>query len=299
MSKYFGTDGVRSEFGVKPMTIDFIMKLANAYTQMLIASHNLPIYLAHDSRQSSRIIIDSLTVGLNAAGMDVINLGLLPTPVLAYITYINDAYGAIMVSASHNPYHDNGLKLFTNKGEKLTNNQQDHLEYLIDNAALLNVKSDQIGRVTMNDNLSYQYVKYVKHHFLSKIKYNKKIVIDCANGATSIIIKTVLSGFNLDVIYICDKPNGVNINDKCGATSMQLLQEKVILEQASVGIAFDGDGDRIIMVDEKGNIIDGDAIVYILSKFPDVIGKSKGYAGTLMTNIAYENAFAKADVKFL
>ncbi|APC97448.1 phosphoglucosamine mutase [Francisella frigiditurris] len=299
MRKYFGTDGIRGLVGKFPITAEFAQKLGNAVGQIIdeYKEHNLVI-VGQDTRGSSDFIKYALVSGLTAAGVDVIDLGVVPTPIVAFMAVEKQAGAGFVVTASHNKFTDNGIKLFSSKGFKLRDEIELEVEEKIDGPFFYN-KDCKFGTYTKLENPLNDYIKDCKAKFLNLIKYNGKVVVDCANGAGSNNLEKLLAEFNINTITIASKPNGLNINEKCGATYIKNISEAVLKNKADLGIALDGDGDRIIIVDEKGQEIDGDAILYILSNYTKVSGSTAGVVGTAMTNMSYENEYKKQNIPFI
>ncbi len=321
---YFGTDGIRGQFGQFPITPDFILALGYVTGQVLLEQNkhkslNPSVVIGKDTRLSGYVIEASLQAGFNAAGVDVYLLGSLPTPAIAHLTRSFHADAGVVISASHNPYQDNGIKFFSAEGKKLSDEMQEAInvklaEYLQSQADVAHklIKSDNPSLITplipVNDpaglGKSYRiadakgrYIEYCKGTFPYQHNLEgMKIVVDCANGAGYSVAPRVLRELGADVIAIHYKPDGVNINRDCGSTHPKSLQQKVLDSRADVGIALDGDGDRIVMVDDKGNLVDGDGILYVLATQSNI--KPKGVVGTLMTNMALELAFNNQDIKF-
>lgn len=318
---YFGTDGIRGQFGQTPITPDFILKLGYATGQVLIEQNAHPgrrpsVLIGKDTRLSGYVIEAALQAGFNAAGVDVYMLGPLPTPAIAHLTRSFNADAGVVISASHNPYQDNGVKFFAADGRKLTDSMQDainaKLASMIEAEATMG-RSDNheasiqevmpiddpalLGKNNRVIDAKGRYIEYCKGSFPYQYDLtDMTIVIDCANGAGYSVGPRVLRELGANVIAIHNTPNGVNINDNCGSTHPEILQEAVVQHQADVGIALDGDGDRIIMVDENGRLVDGDAILYVLAtQCPQ---KPDGVMGTLMSNVGLELALKAADINF-
>lgn len=301
---YFGTDGIRGQFGVFPITPDFLLKLGFVAGQVLMentsASTKRPsVFIGRDTRLSGHAAQAALQAGFNAAGIDVHLLGVLPTPAIAHLTRAFGADMGVVISASHNPYQDNGVKFFSGQGTKISDALQEainaKLDVLIDQAALFDMQADGLGVTDQVLDADGRYIEYCKgsidyHISLSGLK----VVVDCANGSGYHVAPRVLSELGADVVAIHCQPDGININDQCGSTHPSSLQEIVKQQGADVGIALDGDGDRIVMVDKQGNLVDGDGILYVLAKHL----KSKGVVGTLMSNLALELALIKDGIGF-
>jgi len=297
--KYFGTDGIRGRVGQSPMTPDFVLKLGWAVGRVFAEDHKGPVLIGKDTRISGYMLESSLEAGLSAAGVDVRLLGPMPTPAIAYLTRTFRASAGIVISASHNPYYDNGLKFFSRQGLKLP----DEIEYAIE-AELAKpidvVKSDQLGKAERIDDATGRYIEFCKRTIPSSdALHGLKIVVDCANGATYHCAPHVFQELGAEVISVGNDPDGVNINKDCGATSPRLLCETVLSHGADIGLALDGDGDRLIMADHKGEIVDGDEALYVITQ-----GRRKentfegGVVGTLMSNLGLEQALERNGIPF-
>ena len=304
---YFGTDGIRGQFGVFPITPDFLLRLGFGAGQVLVRqslNKRPSVLIGKDTRLSGYVIEAALQAGFNAAGVDVHMLGPLPTPAIAHLVKSFHADMGVVISASHNPYQDNGVKFFNHEGKKISDEMQnainDQLTALVDDtnasfARLEGIKADTIGKNHRIADANGRYIEYCKGSFPYHLNLsNLKIVIDCANGAGYSVAPRVLQELGAQVIAIHNTPNGININDNCGSTHPNVIQAAVREHGADVGIALDGDGDRIIMADNQGNIIDGDGILYILAKHL----KPVGVVGTLMSNVALELALANQGIGF-
>ncbi|MPX25113.1 phosphoglucosamine mutase [Moraxella catarrhalis] len=304
---YFGTDGIRGQFGVFPITPDFLLRLGFGAGQVLMRqslNKRPSVLIGKDTRLSGYVIEAALQAGFNAAGVDVHMLGPLPTPAIAHLVKSFHADMGVVISASHNPYQDNGVKFFNHEGKKISDEMQnainDQLTALVDdtNASLARLEGIKAGAIGKNHRIADangRYIEYCKGSFPYHLNLsNLKIVIDCANGAGYSVAPRVLQELGAQVIAIHNTPNGININDNCGSTHPNIIQAAVREYGADVGIALDGDGDRIIMADNQGNIIDGDGILYILAKHL----KPVGVVGTLMSNVALELALANQGIGF-
>ncbi len=304
---YFGTDGIRGQFGVFPITPDFLLRLGFGAGQVLVCqslNKRPSVLIGKDTRLSGYVIEAALQAGFNAAGVDVHMLGPLPTPAIAHLVKSFHADMGVVISASHNPYQDNGVKFFNHEGKKISDEMQnainDQLTALVDDtnaslARLEGIKADAIGKNHRIADANGRYIEYCKGSFPYHLNLsNLKIVIDCANGAGYSVAPRVLQELGAQVIAIHNTPNGININDNCGSTHPNVIQAAVREHGADVGIALDGDGDRIIMTDNQGNIIDGDGILYILAKHL----KPVGVVGPLMSNVALELALANQGIEF-
>ncbi len=295
--KYFGTDGVRGKVGEMPITPDFVMKLGWAAGKVLAKQGSKKVLIGKDTRISGYMLEAALEAGLSAAGLKPVLLGPMPTPAVAYLTRTFRAEAGVVISASHNPYYDNGIKFFSTQGTKLP----DEIETAIENAMdeeIRCVESSQLGKASRIDDAPGRYIEFCKSTFPSELSLDGlKIVVDCAHGATYHIAPSVFRELGADVITMGCSPDGLNINDKVGSTAPKALVERVLQEQADLGIAFDGDGDRLIMVDHTGYEVDGDELLYIIARDLQQQGSLiGGVVGTLMTNMGLEVALAKLDI---
>lgn len=297
--KYFGTDGIRGRVGDGVMTPEFVLKLGWAAGRVLCHGGNNLVLIGKDTRISGYMLESVLEAGLSAAGVNSRLLGPMPTPAIAYLTRTLRASAGIVISASHNPYYDNGVKFFSADGSKLPDEVELDIEAEIDKP-LTTVSSDQLGKVERIRDAAGRYIEFCKSTISSKIRLNGiKLVVDCAHGATYHIAPDVFRELGAEVIAIGSEPNGLNINDKCGATNPKQLRIAVIEHQADLGIAIDGDGDRLIMVDSNGEVLDGDELLYIIAiarKQQQSLGG--GVVGTLMSNLGLEHALSKQDIEF-
>ena len=297
--KYFGTDGVRARVGTFPMTVDFALKLGNATGQVLVGNDkSQTIVLGQDTRNSCDMLKAAFVAGVTAAGMDVINLGIVPTPVVAFMVRALKASAGVVLSASHNPHQDNGIKLFSDEGEKLPDHIEWEIESYIEKAFCYQPEA-KFGQIISRIDEIQPYIEHCLKHFSSKIHFTgKKVILDCANGATFRLAARVFERLGVPCQAIASVPNGENINQDCGAVHLATLIKAVKSERADLGIAFDGDGDRLMLVDEKGRVVNGDEMLYILSQYPEISGHSDGVVGTVMSNLAIEQAFAEKGVQF-
>lgn len=308
---YFGTDGIRGKFGELPITPDFILKLGYVTGLVLIennqnAARKPSVVIGKDTRLSGYVIEGALQAGFNAAGVDVHMLGPLPTPAIAHLTRSFNADAGVVISASHNPYYDNGIKFFSGDGKKLTDAMQnainDKLNAIMaadgNNDALMPILDPaQLGKNNRIDDAKGRYIEFCKGSFPYQYDLDHlTVVVDCANGAGYSVAPRVMRELGANVIAINNKPDGVNINEDCGSTHPKGLQEAVLKYEADVGIALDGDGDRIVMVDEAGNLVDGDGILYVLATQGQT--KAAGVVGTLMSNMGLELALKAANIEF-
>ncbi|MAZ77919.1 MAG: phosphoglucosamine mutase [Legionellaceae bacterium] len=298
--QYFGTDGIRGRVGAYPITPDFMLKLGWAVGKVLANGGNNKVVIGKDTRISGYMFESALEAGLSAAGVNIELLGPMPTPAIAYLTRTLNAKAGIVISASHNPYQDNGVKFFDSDGCKLP----DQVELAIEShlsETMSCVSPDKLGKATRIADADSQYIEFCKQtvpsHFSLK---GLKIVIDCANGATYHVAPDVFSELGADLVVIGAQPDGLNINRECGATHPEALQQAVLAEHADLGIAFDGDGDRVIMVDHKGLVVDGDELLFVIAK--NLLAHHQlqgGVVGTLMSNLGLELAFRELGVDFI
>ncbi len=304
--KYFGTDGIRGKVGEHPITPEFVMRLGYAAGRVLTSiKGNLAkgahpaVLIGKDTRISGYMLEAALEAGLSAAGVDVLLTGPMPTPAVAYLTRALRAQAGIVISASHNPYYDNGIKFFSSDGAKLDDEIEHAIEAELDKPMQV-MDSAMLGKARRIDDAAGRYVEFCKSTFPSNMDLRGlKIVLDCAHGATYHVAPPVFHELGAEIISIGNKPDGLNINLDVGSTHPQALQKAVIEHNADLGIAFDGDGDRVMMVDAQGNLLDGDQLLYIIALGLYAKGKLKGgVAGTLMTNLALEHALAKHQIPF-
>ncbi|MEI7065374.1 phosphoglucosamine mutase [Dickeya chrysanthemi] len=297
--KYFGTDGIRGKVGDLPITPDFVLKLGWAAGKVLARHGSRKIIIGKDTRISGYMLESALEAGLAAAGLSASFTGPMPTPAVAYLTRTFRAEAGIVISASHNPYYDNGIKFFSIDGTKLPDEVEEAIEAEMEKP-LTCVESAELGRASRIVDAAGRYIEFCKGSFPSELSLNSlKIVVDCANGATYHIAPSVLRELGARVITIGCEPDGMNINEQCGATDVTQLQARVLSEKADVGLAFDGDGDRLIMVDHQGNRVDGDQILYIIAREALRQGQLRGGAvGTLMSNMGLEVALKQLGVPF-
>ncbi|WP_428466317.1 phosphoglucosamine mutase [Photobacterium minamisatsumaniensis] len=298
--KFFGTDGIRGLVGQAPITPDFVLKLGWAAGRVLAKQGTKKVIIGKDTRISGYMLESALEAGLAAAGLQAAFTGPMPTPAVAYLTRTFRAEAGIVISASHNPYYDNGIKFFSSEGTKLPDEVELAIEAEMEKP-LTCVESAMLGKAYRINDAAGRYIEFCKGTFPSKYDLaGYKIVVDCAHGATYHIAPNVLKELGAEVVTIGCEPNGTNINDKVGATDVAALQAKVLEEKADFGIALDGDGDRVIMVDEEGNKIDGDQIAYIVARDALRRGELKGgVVGTLMTNLGMENALKNLGIPFV
>ena len=298
--KYFGTDGVRGKVGTYPITPDFALKLGWAAGKVLASQGSRTVLIGKDTRISGYMLESALEAGLAAAGLTAAFTGPMPTPAVAYLTRTFRLEAGIVISASHNPYYDNGIKFFSSQGTKLPDDIEEAIEAMLDQPMDC-VESADLGKASRISDAAGRYIEFCKSTFPAYLGLDGyKIVVDCANGATYHIAPNVLRELGAEVIEIGTDPNGININEKCGATDVKALQEKVLETKADVGLAYDGDGDRIMMVDHLGNKVDGDQILFIIAREALRSGQLKGgVVGTLMSNMSLEIALKMLGVPFV
>lgn len=298
--KYFGTDGIRGRVGDYPITPEFVMKLGWAAGKVLSKTGTKKVLIGKDTRISGYMLESALEAGLSAAGLQAALLGPMPTPAIAYLTRTFRAEAGIVISASHNPYYDNGIKFFSHDGTKLPDEVELAIEAMLDQPMDC-VPSEQLGKASRINDAAGRYIEFCKSTFPSEMHLDGlTIVLDCAHGATYHIAPAVFEELGARVIRIGGQPNGININDKVGSTAPEALIEAVQAHGADLGIAFDGDGDRLAMVDHTGALLDGDQLLYIMAQ--DAVKRGTlggGVVGTLMTNMALELALAKQDIEFV
>jgi phosphoglucosamine mutase len=298
--KYFGTDGIRGKVGEHPITADFFLKLGWAVGQVFANERHDFILVGKDTRISGYMFESALEAGLTAAGVDTHLLGPMPTPGIAYLTRTFRAQAGIVISASHNPYYDNGVKFFSVHGTKLPDEIEKEIERYID-TPMTTVTSSRLGKAKRVVDAAGRYIEFCKGTIPTRLDFDGlKVVVDCANGATYHVAPHVFREIGAEVIAIGAEPNGLNINDECGATKPQKLADAVLAHHADLGIALDGDGDRLIMVDHKGEIVDGDELIYIIAKSRLRDKMLTGpVIGTLMTNLGMEVALKQLGVDLL
>ena len=291
LKRYFGTDGIRGRVGDGAITPEFVLKLGWAVGRVLAKENNSKVLIGKDTRISGYMLESALQAGLSAAGVDIYLLGPMPTPAVAYLTRTFHAQAGIVISASHNPYYDNGIKFFTNEGTKLAEAIELEIEAMIDEP-LTTVESLMLGKAHRIDDARGRYIEFCKSTVPLKMNFSGlKIVVDCANGATYHVAPDVFRELGAEVIVMGVEPNGLNINQNCGSTDPKLLQDAVLKHKADLGIALDGDGDRLIMVDHKGELVDGDGLLFIIARSQKLRGKgSNSVVGTQMSNLGLEQA---------
>jgi phosphoglucosamine mutase len=298
LNKYFGTDGVRGRVGEAPMTVDFALRLASAAARVLSPSGGR-VLIGKDTRVSGYMFESALEAGFVAAGVDVMLIGPLPTPGIAYMTQRLECSFGVVISASHNAYQDNGIKFFDATGSKLSDEVENEIESLLD-LPVVTQESRHLGKAIRIDRSRTQYQQFCASTIPSGMNLQGfKIVIDCANGAGYKVAPRVLADLGAEIVPIGCSPNGRNINDGCGSTAPELLQLTVPGVRAQLGMALDGDGDRVVMVDELGRCVDGDQLLYILAKAARERGDLQGpVVGTVMSNLGLEHALAEIGIEF-
>lgn len=298
--KYFGTDGIRGKVGENPINPEFVSKLGWAAGKVLAGQGTNKVLIGKDTRISGYMLESALEAGLSAAGINIGLLGPMPTPAIAYLTKTFRSEAGIVISASHNPFYDNGIKFFSANGFKLDDSIELAIEKQMEQPMEC-VASDKLGKAYRIDDAAGRYIEFCKGTFPSDLNLKgMKIVVDCAHGATYHIAPNVLGELGADVIEIGTQPDGLNINHKVGATSMKATRDAVLEHKADLGFALDGDGDRIMMVDHLGNVIDGDQLIYIIARDSLKTGRlNGGVVGTLMSNLGLEIALNKLGVAFL
>jgi len=301
--QYFGTDGIRGEVGKFPIVPDFVMRLGYAAGQVLAknaGTHGKPtVLIGKDTRVSGYLLEAALEAGFSAAGVDVMLCGPMPTPAVAYLTRTLRLSAGVVISASHNPYHDNGIKFFSANGDKLDDAVELQIEAAL-NEAMNCVDSAHLGKAKRLDDATGRYIEFCKSTFPNHLSlHGLKLVVDCAHGAAYHIAPHVFHELGAEVVSIGIHPNGKNINDGVGATAPKALIEKVKEEKADLGIALDGDADRLQLVDAHGRLFNGDELLYLIAKARKDAGESvKGVVGTLMTNMAVEKAIQAEGIQF-
>jgi phosphoglucosamine mutase len=299
--RYFGTDGIRGRAGETPITADFMLKLGRAAGRVLAAGDRATVLIGKDTRISGYMLESALEAGLVSAGADVRLLGPMPTPAVAYLTRTLGASAGIVISASHNPYWDNGVKFFCGKGEKLADEVEQAIERELDSDVNVNtITPERIGKAARVDDAAKRYADFCRTAVPGLDLSGLRVVLDCAHGATYHIAPKLFAEFGAQVHAIGVEPDGLNINRDCGATHPAALQAAVIEHGADLGVAFDGDGDRVQMVDHHGALADGDDLLYVLVGDRQARGRLRGpVVGTLMTNFGVERAIVDLGVPFL
>lgn len=301
MSKrYFGTDGIRGKVGGALITAEFALRLGYAVGKVLGSSMpNKTIVIGKDTRVSGYMLESALEAGLSSAGVNIILFGPMPTPAVAWLTKTLHASAGIVISASHNPYYDNGIKFFNQAGQKLNDEQELAIEALLDQPMKM-VESAQLGKAKRLNDVAGRYIEFCKRAANRQLLAGKKIVLDCANGASYHIAPQVFEELGADMTVIGNKPDGFNINQDCGSTEVSVLSEKVLESKADLGIALDGDGDRVVMVDHTGNEVNGDQLIFLVAKFMHSQQQLQGgVVGTLMSNQGMEAGLKKLGIPFV
>ena len=297
--KYFGTDGIRGKVGEGPITAEFILKLGWAVGRVLAKEGGGKVLIGKDTRISGYMFESALQAGLSAAGVDILLLGPMPTPAIAYLTRTLHAQAGIVISASHNPFYDNGVKFFSSSGNKLS----DEVEFAIEaelEKEFTTVDSAKLGKAERVDDAAGRYIEFCKSTIPSLMEFKGlKIVVDAAHGATYHVAPSVFRELGAEVIEMGVEPDGLNINEGCGATSPESLQKMVVSSNSDLGVALDGDGDRLILVDAKGEVVDGDEILYIIAQARTDNKKEIGtVVGTYMSNLGLEHALSSHSIPF-
>ena len=298
--KYFGTDGIRGHVGTFPIVPDFMLRLGWAVGTAFRRRGSCLVLIGKDTRISGYMFESALEAGLSAAGADVLLLGPMPTPAIAYLTRTFHANAGIVICASHNPQYDNGIKFFSAQGTKLPDELEELIEELVDTPMEV-VESSKLGKVVRIDDAPGRYIEFCKGSVPPGTSFaDFKLVVDCAHGATYKVAPEVYREVGAKVVVMGAQPNGLNINDQCGSTHMEGLQARVLSEKADLGIAFDGDGDRVMMIDHTGQVVDGDQLLYVLAR--DLQQRNKlegGVVGTQMSNLGLELALKELDIPFV
>ncbi len=300
--KYFGTDGIRGRVGEFPVNPDFMLKLGWAAGRVLGNGQGGRVVIGKDTRLSGYIFESALEAGLAAAGLDVLLLGPMPTPAVAHMTRTFHADAGIVISASHNPFYDNGIKFFSADGTKLPDSIELAIEAELDGALqgeMPMVAAEQLGKASRVNDASGRYIEFCKSTFPNTLDLTGlKVVVDCANGATYQVAPAVFRELGAEVSTIGIEPNGLNINVECGSTHPEKLQQAVQEQGADLGVALDGDGDRLIMVDHLGEVVDGDELLFIIAQARAQEGEVSGVVGTLMSNLGMEHALSGLGIPF-
>lgn len=296
VKRFFGTDGIRNQVGQGMIAADQVLKLGWATGKVMRERGESRIIIGKDTRISGYMFESALEAGLIASGIDVLLVGPMPTPAIAYLTQTFGADAGIVISASHNPHHDNGIKFFSANGKKVSDEVELAIEAAFD-LPLVTMQSEKLGKAKRIEDAAGRYIEFCKstYHAPKKLA-GLKVVLDCAHGATYHIAPYVFKELGAEVSTIGVEPDGVNINQACGATDLKALRVAVIQEGADLGIAFDGDGDRLMMVDQQGEVVDGDEILYILASYAKQ--KPEGVVGTLMSNLGLEVALKSQGIDF-
>lgn len=302
--KYFGTDGVRGRVGDAPITPDFVMRLGYAAGIALAAREKLPagehpaVLIGKDTRISGYMLEAALEAGFSAAGVDVMLAGPMPTPAVAYLTRALRLQAGVVISASHNPFYDNGIKFFSAQGTKLPDAIELEIEAHLEEPMTC-APSERLGKAQRIDDARGRYIEFCKSTFPNELDLRgMKVAIDCAHGASYHIAPKVFHELGAEVVSVGVAPDGLNINEGVGATSPEHLRETVLANDADVGIALDGDGDRLVMVDKNGEVYDGDKLIYVIASAMRATGRLNGVVGTLMSNLGFEHAVGRLGVPF-
>lgn len=301
--KYFGTDGVRGRVGETPITPDFVMKLGQAAGRVLRkrvqGRRHVRVVIGKDTRVSGYMLEAALQAGFSSSGVDVVLCGPIPTPAIAYLTRAQRADAGVVISASHNPYHDNGIKFFSDSGTKLPDEVELEIEAELDKGFSC-VESQELGKAWRLEDAAGRYIEFCKSTIDSSVNLKGlRILVDCANGAAYHVAPAVYHELGADVFTVGDQPDGFNINDGVGATHTENLSRRVFEHGCDVGIALDGDADRLIMADGNGHVYNGDELLYVMVRDRMLREKVQGAVGTLMTNYALEKRFAELGVDFV
>lgn len=299
-NKYFGTDGIRGRVGDAPVTADFMLRLGRAAGKVLSGGDSRSVVIGKDTRISGYMFESALEAGLAAAGANVALLGPMPTPAIAYLTRTLHACAGIVISASHNPFYDNGIKFFSAEGEKLPDDVEQAIEAELQKP-FSTIESENMGKAVRIDDAAGRYIEFCKGTIPFEITLRGlKIVVDCANGATYRVAPAVFEELGAEVITVGVEPDGLNINEKCGSTYPELVSQAVLEHGADVGIALDGDGDRVVMVDATGAVVNGDELLYVLATDRQDKGLLQGgVIGTVMSNFGLELALKKRNIPFM
>ncbi len=296
--KYFGTDGIRGRVGQAPMTPEFALKLGWAAGCVLAKTPGARVLVGKDTRRSGYLFESALEAGFAAAGVETYLLGPLPTPAVAYLTRALRAQAGVVISASHNLHFDNGVKFFSAEGDKLSDELETEIESFLERE-LVCVPPEQMGRARRIDDAQGRYIEFCKGAFTGGSLRGLKLVVDCANGAAYRVAPAVFSELGAEVITIGDRPDGLNINEGCGSTHLELLAATVRAQHADIGIALDGDGDRCLLVTADGIAVDGDEILFIVARLRQQAGALRGpVVGTVMSNYGLEQAFGRLGIAF-
>ncbi len=296
--KYFGTDGIRGKVGEFPITPEFVLKLGWAVGRVLARGNGGKVVIGKDTRISGYMFESALEAGLSAAGVDILLLGPMPTPAIAYLTRTLHANAGIVISASHNPFEDNGIKFFSSEGTKLPDEVELAIEAELEKAMVM-ASPGELGKANRVVDAAGRYIEFCKSSFPRNLNLKGlKLVIDCANGATYQVAPAVFRELGAEVLAMASNPDGLNINVDCGSTHPEVLQKVVKANRADLGIAFDGDGDRVLMVDHNGELVDGDELLYIIASARHQEEEVEGVVGTLMSNLGMEHALKQAGIAF-